>query len=128
MTKYPSLTSALALATFFAVTGGTVAQTTVGSQTVGEGQMAEVQAHCDTLHEDPDHAAAAGTVTSQAADDASKVGAAANTSPSPAGAGAGAAAPATPAAAAAPAAAGAEAALNIDAITLEDCQAAGLIE
>ena len=121
------------------------AQVVVGTQTIDNTNLAAVQAHCEALAQDPDHAgddaaetgAEAGAAAGAGADAAASAGQAAGG----AEAGAGAPAPGVASgnesvaneaggeAAGAPAAeAGAGAAVNLDIITLEDCRAADLIE
>ncbi|WP_332719175.1 hypothetical protein [Pelagibacterium mangrovi] len=124
---------ALAAAATLALSFPAFAQTTVGDQQVSDEDLPAVTEHCTMLAEEgagdaaaPADAAGDAAAPADAAGDAA-AGAAADAAGDAA---AGAEAPADDAAAAGDAAAGADAgaALDLEAITLEDCQAAGLVE
>jgi uncharacterized low-complexity protein len=114
--KFPSLVSLLGVAVALALTSAASAQTMVGSQSFSEGEMSAVRTHCNELAAaQPSSGAGAATPAAPAAPDAAPATGGAEGS-------AGAESPATGAAA------GATGALDIAAITLEDCRAANLVQ
>lgn len=142
--SFRTLASPLALATALALSSTAFAQTMVGDQEISEADMPAVTEHCEMLATEAPaagDAAAGGAAAGDAAGDAAAGGAAAGGDAAAAGdAAAGdtmaadttaegdaaAGAETTDPMAEGGAAAGGETTLDLEAITLEDCEAAGI--